>query len=942
LDLDKDQWQRLKALLTQALDLPSHEREPLLNRALADEPDLRQHALELLPFYDGATRSVGPTTSPDAVADNTTVGTIGPGSRVGPYKVLRKLGQGGMGLVFLAEDQRLGRQVALKVLSRTPRVSLIDSNDRLMDEARSAAVLNHPGIVTLHDVFDANGELVAVMEYVNGRSLGELIVDGPLPVGFALRLAVQLGDALSYAHGRGIIHCDLKPANIHVLPEGAPKILDFGLARAVARNSNSAHAPARNMFGTRGYMSPERLLGREPTAAGDVYALGVIVYQLLTGMPPFRTDDHQQLFFDTLTSIPIPPSARVPAVPVTVDAIVIRCLAKDPRDRLQPHELSREVKECLKVLDPFTSIEAFGSGDRLRYRPRQWLLPVTALSGVLILGIVVSNMTGTGSLPSLFQRDSPSADRVAALRPVTPVSVAILPMIGTLSTPTDTALGNALSSLLRAALARHSGLNVLLLDEPPLSSNATPEGLMRGLGSQFAVRCVLTSLGVENFVNVELWSSAGSEPRMQQQLAFDSSDIAATFQRVLEAVTTGLRREIPEQANAGVDQPSAIALVPAALALNHFAQGLQMLDRPDVPGNIDRAISLLESAAAKDPSSALILAALAQAHWSKFSETKDEEHARRATTAVLGALQLNNDLLPVRLSAAVIERGVGELERAERGLIEATQRFPSSDEARRLLGEVLSSRAQFQRAQIAFDEAIALRPNYWGNHRAKGLAYYSAGQFEQASESFRRVTELQPDSAWGFQMLGTAQHQLGRYEVALAAYKSALSLGPTPGAWANMGRIYFDTGDYVNARDAYMAALAIRAASPLTWRNLGDVLTAMGARPDAAHAYTQAAIYASRTLKVNSRDANTLSLLAVVHAKLMRFADALAEAERAVTLAPQDKTVHYRKAVVLKIARRTREAQAAMNQAIALGFSASEARLDPDLKGLIFADPVPR
>jgi predicted Ser/Thr protein kinase len=364
IDLDKEQWQQLKAVLTQALKLSSSERVQLLDRALAHSPILREHAVEMLQYYDKATRPFDLTEADTQPAgghsERMQSMALEAGEAIGPYRVLRKLGEGGMGVVYLAEDQRLGRLVALKFLAPSLRRTRTDSNGQLMAEARSAAVLNHPGIVTLHDVLEVRGEIVAVMEYVEGRPLSELIAGEPLALGFALRLAGQLADALAYAHGRGIIHCDLKPANVHVLANGSAKILDFGLARAVTRPEGEPNALEGRLFGTPGYLSPERLLGRESTAASDVYALGVVLYQLLTGMPPFRTDDDAQLFLDTLTATPLPPSTLVVGIPAAVDDLALRCLSKNPRERLQPHELLRALNDVLLEMEtapiPYASI----------------------------------------------------------------------------------------------------------------------------------------------------------------------------------------------------------------------------------------------------------------------------------------------------------------------------------------------------------------------------------------------------------------------------------------------------------------------------------------------------------------------------------------------------------------------------------------------------------
>jgi serine/threonine-protein kinase len=393
LDLDRAQWQQLKAVLTTALKLPAAERVAMLGRVLAHDAVLRDYAIEMLQYYDTATRPFD--TLNGGAADDSGAGAtprLAPaaGQAVGHYRVVRKLGEGGMGVVYLAEDERLGRQVALKVLSPALRGAGSPTKAQLLAEARSAAVLNHAGIVTLHDVFEHDGELVTVMEYVEGRPLSDLIALEPTPLGFTLRLTCQLADALAYAHGRGIIHCDLKPANIHVLPNGLPKILDFGLARAIATSGVPDRPADAPVFGTPGYLAPEQLLGREATAAGDVYALGVIFYQLLTSLPPFRTDDPGQLFLDTITATPLPPSTHVPGIPPEVDQLALRCLAKSGRERLQPHELSRSLNAILLKLEPVREL----ASTRPRWQERiiSGLYATAAITGVVtLMGLAASS-----------------------------------------------------------------------------------------------------------------------------------------------------------------------------------------------------------------------------------------------------------------------------------------------------------------------------------------------------------------------------------------------------------------------------------------------------------------------------------------------------------------------------------------------------------------------
>ena len=931
IELDQDQWQRLKPLLTAAVRLSPEDRASFLGTHLSDDSTLQSCALEMLRLYDKASRSFN-TTSGDTVTGSVTSRTsvaFDRGQAIGHYRVVRKLGEGGMGTVYLAEDERLGRFVALKLVDRSTTEELGGTHARVVAESRSIAVLNHPGIVVLYDVFEHDDELLLVMEYVEGRPLSELIASGPIPTGFALQLIAQVADAVAYAHARGVLHCDLKPSNIQVLASGATKVLDFGLARMIAAQDADETRPLR-VIGTVGYLSPEQLCFRPPTSASDVYALGVVLYELLTGQPPFTPDAEAQVLFSTISAAPPLASSVIPGVPPAVDELVARCLAKNPRDRLQAHELATAARNAIPLVDGApTEVERQTRAPARRHTALRRI--IASVVGAILLGLVLW-VTPTSREQGAWRWPWAATPRAPADAP--PISLAILRTSGALQDSKDTAMGKAIPALLRPALSRIGGVNVVLLDDDAAAADVAPAIAMKALGATLAIRCILGSADGKDAVDVELFAANSAAPISRASVPFDGDDPSRTFERVLLAVERGLAARVPRPQPAQ-SAKSAAGLVPSTLALTHFTEALDMLDRPDVPGNVTRAITLLQSAIQSDPSSALAHAALARAQWMNYVETKSEDSARQAKASIITALGLDNQLVPVKLTAAIIQRGVGELDRAESTLQEVIAAAPASDEAHRLLGELLTA-GQPERAQKEFDAAIALRPLYWRNHRAKGLAYYGAGNYESAAVAFAKVTELQPDSAWGFQMLGTALHQLGNYQDAEAAYATALKLGPSAAAWSNIGKLQYDSGQYEKAVQSYKEALKIRSASALTWRNLGDVLTVVGKKNEARDAYQHAEDYATRATRVNPSDGGSLSTLAVIHAKLGRYAEAMAEAEKAIALAPRDRVVFYRQAVVYMLAGQRSRAQTAIEAAIGLGFSDKEARLDRDLRGLDF------
>src|SRR5438445_2290952 len=265
--------------------------------------------------------------------------TLSTGSRLGPYEILAPLGAGGMGEVYRARDERLRREVAVKVL-----VSELSADParrkRFEQEARSASSLNHPNIVTIYDIGSTDSTVYIAMELVDGRTLRDLQQDGLLPTRRLLDIAFQVSDGLAKAHGAGIVHRDLKPENIMVTRDGAVKILDFGLAklllRETAHGDDSATAVEQTqpgtVMGTIGYMSPEQASGKPVDFRSDQFSFGCVLYEIGSGQRPFAGETSAETIASILRDEPEPISSRNPRIPAPFSWIVERCLSKDPAD----------------------------------------------------------------------------------------------------------------------------------------------------------------------------------------------------------------------------------------------------------------------------------------------------------------------------------------------------------------------------------------------------------------------------------------------------------------------------------------------------------------------------------------------------------------------------------------------------------------------------------
>jgi predicted Ser/Thr protein kinase len=341
-----ERWVRLKPLFVGALEQPAAARAEWLRQACRDDPALRADAEALLAAHDTAGDFLEQPAAVDVPLDDHPE----PPAQIGPYVVRGELGRGGMGVVYLAEDVRLGRTVALKAL---PPVLANDTQrrERLRREARAAAALTHPGIAVVYALEEFDGELFIAAEHVRGRSLRAELNDGPLEALLAVQTAVDLVRALCAAHEAGIVHRDLKPENVLRTDDGRVKILDFGIAQFTDRTLTQLTA-AGAVMGTPAYMAPEQLAGGEVDFRADHYAVGVLLVEMIAGRHPFASG-----------------GGAPDALPPTLRPVVDRCLARDPRDRYP------STRALLAALEDALESEAPGRGARARgarFTPLWW------------------------------------------------------------------------------------------------------------------------------------------------------------------------------------------------------------------------------------------------------------------------------------------------------------------------------------------------------------------------------------------------------------------------------------------------------------------------------------------------------------------------------------------------------------------------------------------
>jgi eukaryotic-like serine/threonine-protein kinase len=356
-----ERYQRIGQLFHEALELEPGQRPAFLAQACADDEDLRQEVESLLASNEQAAAFIAAPAF--AVAAQELAEAPGPaliGQRIGHYQILSLLGAGGMGEVYLAEDQRLRRKVALKLLPArfTQEAERVR---RFEQEARAASALNHPNILTIHEIGEVDGRHYLVTEFIDGQTLRQRMKSARLEIREALDVAVQIASALAAAHEAGIVHRDVKPENVMLRRDGYIRVLDFGLAK-LAELTQSTHTEALTagevsteaglVMGTVRYMSPEQARGQKVDARSDIFSLGIVLYEMIAGRAPFEGETSSDVIAALLAKEPLPLTQFLSEVPVELERIVTKALRKDREERYQTvNDLLRDLKGLRQELD---------------------------------------------------------------------------------------------------------------------------------------------------------------------------------------------------------------------------------------------------------------------------------------------------------------------------------------------------------------------------------------------------------------------------------------------------------------------------------------------------------------------------------------------------------------------------------------------------------------
>jgi TolB-like protein/Tfp pilus assembly protein PilF len=663
--------------------------------------------------------------------------TLATGTRLGPYEIVSPLGAGGMGEVYRARDARLNREVAIKVL---PAAFSADADRlrRFEQEARSASALNHPNILTIHDLGSHDGSPYVVFELLEGETLRERMAEGSLSQRRALDSAIEIARGLAAAHERGIVHRDLKPENVFLTKDGSVKILDFGLAKLThpeAASGEGSKAPTQTVptepgvvMGTVGYMSPEQVRGQAADHRSDIFSFGAMLHEALSGQRAFRGATSADTMSAILKEEPPELTSVRPDLPPALAHIVRRCLEKSPAERFQSaRDLGFALTETGGVSAP--------APVRLPGR-RPILLP--ALGAVVLAFLAVLFLADVGGLRSRFRPGAAGS---------TIQSLAVLPLENLSHDREQEYFSDGMTEELIADLGKIRALRVISRTSamrykgaaksvPEIARELKVDAVVEGSVLRSGDRVRITAQLIRASTDEHLWSE--SYERDGKDVLALQSEVARAIAREIQVAVSA--REIAQLASSRVVDPEAhrLYLLGRHYESQRSAEGLQ------------KALDSYEQSIAKDPSYAAAYSGLADTYTLLgFYVVPAREAMPRAKAAALKALALDDSLA----------------------------------EAHQSVGDVAETYDwDWSTAEKEFRRSIELNPSYAMAHHHYSLHLDAFGRLEEALAEAKRALECDPLSPIVNNLLALQYYLLRRYDEAIAQYRRTLEIDPNLGA----------------------------------------------------------------------------------------------------------------------------------------------------------------
>jgi tetratricopeptide (TPR) repeat protein/TolB-like protein/tRNA A-37 threonylcarbamoyl transferase component Bud32 len=843
------------------------------------------------------------------------------GTSVGRFAIRSRLGAGGMGQVYRAEDTALKRQVALKRLAPRLRHD-VHYRQRFLKEAERASSLTHKNIAGIYDIFEERGEPFLVMEYVEGTTLRDH-PKGTLTVEEFMRIAPECALALAAAHEKRLVHRDIKPENIMLTRAGEVKILDFGVARRLPRTDPQALTDSsdpeidQGMTGTIAYMSPEMLQSQEADGRADLFSLGIVFYEMLAGQHPFRGPTLIATTDRILHTAPPPISQLNPDVPVEVDRIVERLLAKDR---------SARYADATELL---TDLQLFASQGKLLHAKspkRQWRTRrvIGAVAGLILLLFL-----STVALLKLRMFRSPAP----AAMPVEK-GLVVLPFHAIGGGPEEQAFCDGVTDTLTSKLTQLTATNELTVvpaSEVRARKVTSPDSARKELGATLVLSGNLYQSGGRVRINYELVDTRTLRQLRANTITAQASDPFGVQDQVAEGAVRMLDLALgPAEQLAMVAHGTKVAA-----AYDLYLKGVGYLQDYDQPEKVEGAVQVFNRALKLDPNYAQAYAGLGEALWDKYELTKETQWVASARDACTQATSLAPQAAEPHVCLGTLYNGTGQYQKAVEEFQRARDDEPTMDGAYRGLASAYENLNQGQEAEKTYLSAIQLRPRYWGGYNQLGVFYFRDARFGKAEAMFEKVVQLVPDSTRGYNNLGGVYVLQGRYADAIRVFRRAAAIRPSDDVYSNLGTSYFYLRRYKEATENYQQALKLNDHSYLDWGNLGDAYYWSGEdKSKAADAFQKAISLVTKDLKVNPHNASVLGYLAYYQAMQGQRKPALDALQEALRLSPKDPELLFNAGLTYKQLGEPGQAVQELKAALAAGYSPPLIRDTPILDSL--------